>query len=164
MTRTLTLILIMGLFSKLFGQTEKKNSEPSVKQELQLEFNVMKNISLEKCQKYENSEQFKLIENGIYQDLNDNDNTKYRMTISYDLEPENDTNNQYPLEDILDKYYLHVSDFLESENNSDPNNFKLELAGELDDLKNSQEIIGKKVYNQEFKSDDGQIRVNLIIE
>ncbi|KGL61226.1 hypothetical protein [Polaribacter sp. Hel1_33_49] len=164
MTRTLTLILIMGLFSKLFGQSEKKNSEPSVKKELQLEFNIMKNISLEKCQKYENSEQFKLIENGIYQDLNDDDNTKYRMTISYNLEPENDTNNQYPLEDILDKYYLHVSDFLESENNSDPHNFKLELAGELDDLKSSQKIIGKKVYNQEFKSDDGQIRVNLIIE
>lgn len=164
MTRTLTLILIMGLFSKLFGQTEKKNSKPSVKQELQFEFNVMKNISLEKCKKYENSKKFKLIENGIYQDLNDNENTKYRMTISYDLEPKNDTNNQYPLEDILDKFYLHVSDFLVSENNPDPNNFKLELAGELEDLKNSQKIIGKKVYNKEFKSDDGQIRVILIIE
>ncbi len=154
----------MGLLSKLFGQMEKKNSDSSVEQELRLEYNVMKNISLEKYQKYENSEQFKLIENGIYQDLKDSDDTKYRMTISYDLEPENDTNNQYPLEDILDKYYLHVSDFLESENDSDPNNFKLELAGELGDLKNSQNIIGKKVYNKEFKSDDGQIRVKLIIE
>ena len=154
----------MGLFSKLFGQTGKKNSDPSVKQELQLEFNIMKNISLEKCQKYENFKKFKLIENGIYQDLNDEEHTKYRMTISYDLEPDNETNNQYPLEDILDKYYLHVSDFLESENNSNPYNFKLELAGELEDLKNSQKIIGKKVYSQEFKSDDGQIRVNLIIE
>ena len=154
----------MGLFGKLFGQTEKKNSDSSVEQKLRLEYNIMQNISLEKCRKYENSEQFKLIENGIYQDLKDNDNTKFRMTISYDLEPENDTNNQYPLEDILDKYYLYVSDFLESENNSDPNNFKLELAGELEDLKNSQKIIGKKVYNQEFKSEDGQIRVNLIIK
>ena len=52
----------MGLFSKLFGQTDKKNSDSLVKQELRLEYNVMKNISLEKSQKYENSKQFKLIE------------------------------------------------------------------------------------------------------
>jgi len=124
----------------------------------------MKNISLEKSQKYENSKQFKLIENGIYQDLQDDEDTKYRMTISYELEPDNNTNNQYPLEDILDKYYLYVSDFLESENNTESNDFKLELAGELDDIKKGQEIIGKKVYNQEFKDDEGQIRINLKIE
>lgn len=154
----------MGLFNKLFGQTEKKNSDSSVEQKIRLEYNIMKNISIEKCQKYENSEQFKLIENGIYEDLNDSDDTKYRMTISYDLEPENDTNNQYPLEDILDEFYLYVSDFLESENNSKTTKHKLELAGELDSLKKCQKIIGKKVYNQEFRDVDGQIRVNLIIE
>lgn len=154
----------MGFFSKLFGQTEKKNSDSTVEKEIRLEYNVMKNISIEKSQKYENSEHFKLIENGIYEDLKDSDDTNYRMTITYDLEPENDTNNQYPLDDILDEFYLYVSDFLESENNSKTTEYKIELAGEFDSLKKCQKIIGKKVYNQEFRDVDGQIRVNLIIE
>ena len=62
------------------------------------------------------------------------------MTISYDLEPENDTNNQYPLDDILDEFYLYVSNFLESENNSKTTKHKLELAGELESLKKIQHL------------------------
>jgi hypothetical protein len=151
----------MGIFDKLFGNKKQENSNSSANHELRTEYNVMKNISLEKCQKYENSEQYKLVESEIYQDLKDEDDAKYRMTISYELESENTTNNQYPLEDILDKYYLHVSDFLESENNTEPNNYKLELGGELNDIKKGQEIIGKKVFNQEYKDDDEQVRVIL---
>ncbi|PRX14254.1 hypothetical protein [Nonlabens ulvanivorans] len=154
----------MGIFDKIFGSKKEKSSENSTNQDMRLEYNVMKNISIGKSLKYENSEQFKPIENGIYQDLKDNDDTKYRMTICYELEPDNETNNQYPLEDILDKYYLYVADFLETENHTGPNKFKLELAGELTDIKNGQKIIGKKVYNQEFEDDDGQIRVHLKIE
>lgn len=153
----------MGIFGNLFGQTGKKSSNSTDKQETQLEYNVMKNITLEKCQKYENSEQFKLIENGIYQDLSDADDAKYRMTISYELESD-DSNNQYPLEDVLDKYYLHVSDFLESENKEESNKFKLELGGELEDIKKSLEIIGKKIFNRDYKDENGQVRVDLIIE
>lgn len=164
MRNIITLLLIKGLFNKLFGQTEKKNIDTTLQQEIRLKYNIMKNISIATCQKYENYKKFKLIENGIYEDLKDTDDTKYRMTITYDLEPENDTNNQYPIEDILDEFYLYVSDFLESENNSKTTNHKLELAGELDDLKRCQKIIGKIIYNQEFRDTDGQIRVNLIIE
>ena len=153
----------MGIFGNLFGQTGKKSSNSTDKQEPRLEYNVMKNITLEKCQKYENSEQFKLIENGIYQDLSDDDDAKYRMTISYELESD-DSNNQYPLEDVLDKYYLHVSDFLESENKEESNKFKLELGGELEDIKKSLEIIGKKIFNRDYKDENGQVRVDLIIE
>jgi len=154
----------MGIFDKLFGSKKQENSNSSANRELRTEYNVMKNISLEKCQKYENPEQYKLVESEIYQDLKDEDDAKYRMTICYELESENNTNNQYPLEDILDKYYLHVSDFLESENNTEPNSYKLELGGELKDIKKSKEIIGKKVFNQEYKNDDGQVRVILRIE
>ena len=153
----------MGIFGNLFGQTGKKSSNSTDKQEPRLEYNVMKNITLEKCQKYENSEQFKLIENGIYQDLSDDDDAKYRMTISYELESD-DSNNQYPLEDVLDKYYLHVSDFLESENKEESNKFKLELGGELEDIKKGLEIIGKKIFNRDYKDENGQVRVDLIIE
>ena len=163
MKKIITLVLIMGIFGKLFGQTGKKSSNSTNEKELRLEYNVMKNITLEKCQKYENSEQFKLIENGIYQDLSDDDDAKYRLTISYELESD-DSNNQYPLEDVLDKYYLHVSDFLESENNKGSNKFKLELGGELEDVKKGLEIIGKKIFNRDYKDENGQVRVDLVIE
>ncbi len=48
MRKIITLIVIMGFLCKLFGQTEKKNSDTIVNQELRLEYNVMKNITLEK--------------------------------------------------------------------------------------------------------------------
>lgn len=151
----------MGIFDKLFGI--KNTSELYPKQELRMEYNVMKNISLDKSEKYKNSEQFEFVENGIYKDLNDEDDAKYRITITYELEAD-DTNNQYPLEDILDKYLLHVSDFYESENNTETNKYKLELGGELEDIIKSKEIIGKKAYNREFIGTDKQVRVKLIIE
>ena len=151
----------MGLFDKLFGKNKAGSNDQSVKQELRLEYDVMKNIALEKCEKYENPEHYKLIENGIYQDLKDDDDAKFRMTISYELE-DVDSDNQYPLEDILDKYLMHVSDFYENEQPT--NRFKIELGGYLDRMNEAQEILGKKVYNQDFIDDDGQVRVKLIIE
>lgn len=163
MRKVLTLLLIMGFLSNLFGQSEKKNSDSKANQELRLEYNVMKNISLEKSENYENSAQYKLVENGIYIDLKDEDDAKYRMTISYELES-NETNIQYPLEDILDKYLMYVSNFLESKNNPNTNKYTLELGGYLDGMKKAKEIIGKKVFNREFKDEDGQIRVKLVIE
>ena len=105
----------MGIFDRLFGKSKPDLTNQTSKPQLRLEYNVMKNINLEKCQKYENAELYMLIEHGIYQDLTDEDDAKYRMTISYELEND-DSNNQYPLEDILDKYLMHVSDFLENEN------------------------------------------------
>ncbi|WP_233783226.1 hypothetical protein [Flavivirga eckloniae] len=152
----------MGIFDKLFGGQKEKSSDSSSNQKLRMEYNIMKNISLEKCQKYENTNLYEVVENGIYKDLTDEDDAKYRMTISYELESD-ENNNQYPLEDVLDKYYLHVSDFLESENNSESNEFKLELGGDLDDIKKSKEIIGKRIFNRDFL-DEGQVRVKLMVE
>ena len=152
----------MGIFDRLFGGKKENPSYSSSNQKLQMEYNIMKNIALEKCQKYKNTELYELVESGIYKDLNDDDEAKYRMTITYELESD-DSNNQYPLEDVLDKYYLHVSDFLESENNSESNKYKLELGGDLDDIKKSKEIIGKRIFNRDFL-DEGQVRVNLIVE
>lgn len=153
----------MGIFDKLLGSKKQKTSDSSVKRELRMEYNVMKNISLEESAKYKNSEKYEFVENGIYKDLNDEDDAKYRMTISYELESD-ESINQYPLEDVLDKYLLHVSDFYESENSAESNKYKLELGGELDYIRKGQEIIGKKVFNRDFIGTDKQIRVNLIIE
>ena len=145
-------------FNKLFGgNKEEEQSKP----ELRLEYNIMRNIALETCNKYSNQENYELIKNGIYKDLKDEDDDNYRMTISYELDSDD---SQYPLEDILDKYYLHVSDFLEPENDYNSNKVIQELGGTLDDIKNAQEIIGKKIYNQDFLDENGQVRVSLKIE
>ena len=142
----------MNLFSKFF----KKDS--AVSQELNEQYNVMKNITLETAQKYADESQFRLVQDSIYEDMNDDDETKYRMTVSYESDDD-----QYPLEDILDKFYLHVSDFLELENDPESRFFKRELAGELNDLINAQTIIGRTVYNQDFL-DGKDVRVRLVIE
>ena len=163
MRKILALILTMGLFSNLFGQSEKKDSNSSSNQELRLEYNVMKNITLEKLKKYENKKRYKKIEEGIYLDLNNEHEAKYRMTISYELESD-ETNNQYPLEDILDKYLMHVSDFLESKNNPNTNKYMFEFGGYLDKMIEAKEIIGKKVFNRDFIGADGKVYTDLVIE
>ena len=142
----------MNLFSKFF----KKDS--AAPQELNEQYNVMENITLETTQKYTDTSQFRLVKDNIYEDLNDGDETKYRMTVSYESDDD-----QYPLEDILDKFYLHVSDFLELENDPESRFFKRELAGELNDLVDAQTIIGRTVYNQDFL-DGKDVRVRLVIE
>lgn len=149
----------MGIFDKLFGGNKKDMEQP--KPELRLEYNTMSDITLATCEKYSNQDNYLLIEKGIYKDLKDKDDASYRMTISYQLDSDD---SQYPLEDVLDKFFLHVSDFLESENNSSSNKIKQELGGTLDDIKNAHEIIGKKIYNQDFLDEDGQVRVSLKIE
>ncbi|WP_299124505.1 hypothetical protein [uncultured Winogradskyella sp.] len=124
----------------------------------------MNNISLEKCEKYENSKRYELVENGVYLDSKDDSLDKYRMTISYELESD-ETNNQYPLEDILDKYLLHVSDFYKTTPNESTKKFKIELAGDLKGISTAKrEIIGKKIFNREYIGTDGKVYVDLIIE
>lgn len=120
----------------------------------------MKNISAIHLEKYKKLSDFELIEDGIYKDLHDQDDTKYRIAISYELE--NNEDSQYPLEDILDKFFLYVSDFLEEDTNLS-NLKKVELGGELDDIRAVKEIIGKRVYNREYE-EGGNKYVELVIE
>lgn len=71
---------------------------------------------------------------------------------------------QYPLEDILDKYYAYVADFYEDLNRADSKTCYLELgADSADDLRQLQEIVGKHVYNKTV-SEDGKKYVKMVIE
>lgn len=157
----------MGIFDKLFGS--KKQDPPLTTQpteeaiQLQEEYNVMSSIELGTSEKYNDSTSYRLVENSIYEDLNDTEYTKFRMVISYILEGK-DFDDQYPLEDILDKYLIHVSDHLEAEINEGSCKFKIELAGDLEALKSAQEIIGKKVFNRDFINENGQVGVDLVIQ
>lgn len=147
----------MGILKKLFKKTSKSDSE----NDLRTEFNLMSNISIFKCFKHENSINYEFIEEGVYKDLNDDDPAKFRIAISYELETNEDK--QYPLEDILNKYFLHVEDFLEDDNDSESNLFKLELGGELENVIEAKEIIGKRVFNRE-KIEAGKILIELVVE
>ena len=120
----------------------------------------MRNIELLSLDKYRDAASYKLIEEGIYKDLSDTDDTNHRMAISFDLEDGED--DQYPLEDMLDKFYLYVSDFIEYEDRA-ADRIKIELAGTPDDILKSKTIIGKRVYNRDLVKEE-QTYVELIIE
>ena len=67
---------------------------------------------------------------------------------------------QYPLEDILDEYFVYCYDEYEEENSSDKENSYVEFASEdVEDIRNVLKLIGKHVYNKE----EGEY-VKLIIE
>ncbi|MCF2220466.1 hypothetical protein H9Q08_14355 [Chryseobacterium sp. PS-8] len=119
----------------------------------------MKNIQLIDVEKHRNS-QYELIEDKIYKNTEE---AIYVFAINFDLEEEEDS--QYPLEDVLDKFYLHVSDFLDEDAFYSSKNISLELAGELADVQNAiQSIIGKRVYNSEYIGEDGITYVKVVIE
>lgn len=115
----------------------------------------MKNITLLELKKYDNF-LYEEVEKGIYKDLDDLDETSYRIALSFELE-ENETF-QYPLEDILDKYFLYVSDFLDDKSLKGEKHsiIKVILAGELENIQSVKKIIGKRVSNQILTKEDGK--------
>lgn len=155
-------ILLVALFTLitnvLFAQAT--NDTIVSKHKLNLEYNVMTHITLEKPRRYKNKKRYQFIKDGVYLDLKEKKSFKYRMTISYKQEVDK-PNDQYPLEDILDKYLLYVS----HEFRAKKHRFKIELGGDLDDiLKAKKELIGKKVFNRDYVGEDGKVYTKLVIE
>lgn len=109
------------------------------------------------------------VEDGIYAYKADNE-LVYVTSLSFIQEPEYDeceyadNISQYPLEDILDKFYCYISDFYKKLNIATSKTCYLEFASsEIDDIRQLRSIIGKHVYTKERKSDNN-IYVDLIIE
>lgn len=121
----------------------------------------MENIKILVLNKYSDSGKYEFIEEGIYKDLNDTWGVAYRISLCFDLEEGDDS--QYPLEDVLDKFRVHVSDSLESENSS-PERLVLEFAGDLDNIQGVATLVGKRVYNKDVIAEDGKSYIHLIIE
>ncbi|MNU83701.1 hypothetical protein D3C71_734060 [compost metagenome] len=120
----------------------------------------MKNIKLEILDKYVDKPNFELIEGNIYKDREED---HYVFALSYELEETEDS--QYPLEDVLDEYLLHVSDFIDEDSFYSSKTVTLELGGDLENVKEAiASIIGKRVYNQEFEDEKGETRVRLVID
>ena len=119
----------------------------------------MKNIKLETLGKYQGNANFEWIEGNIYKDLEED---HYVFALSYELKETEDS--QYPLEDILDKYLLHVSDFMDEDSFYSSKEVTLELGGDLENVKEAiAALIGKRAYNQEFEDEEGEMRVRLVI-
>lgn len=120
----------------------------------------MKNFRIIEIEKLRDASNFEWVEDAIYADLNDDGGfATYRIAMAMDLEDGEDS--QYPLEDILDEYLLHVEEFIDTD---EENSVKCIFGGELDDVQNFKSIIGKRAYNEEFVDEDGQTRVRLRIE
>ncbi len=124
----------------------------------------MKNIESYNAEKYKDS-RYSSVEEGIFQ-TDDNGEILYVTSLSFVQEPElGEGSNagcisQYPLEDILDKFYCYISDFYDELNSEKEEVCYQEFASpDLADIVKLRTIIGKHVYNQEV--DD---RVKLVIE
>ncbi|MFD2567333.1 hypothetical protein [Pseudotenacibaculum haliotis] len=159
--KTIIIVLLTLVTNVLFAQVANHNDTiSSTQHKLNLEYNVMTNITLEKPKRYNNKKRYKYIKDGVYLDLKEKKSFKYRMTISYKQKADK-PNSQYPLEDILDKYLLYVS----HEFKARKHRFKIELGGDLDNiLKAKKELIGKKVFNRDYVGEDGKVYTKLVIE
>jgi len=121
----------------------------------------MKNISSIVLEKYKDSAHFEKINEHIYRQRSDG---SYRIALSCELERDEDT--QYPLEDLLDKYYVNCTDYLEEKQVDDLRILSFELEGSLDEGEENyanivavSKVIGKRVYNEESSG-----LVRLIVE
>jgi hypothetical protein len=136
----------------------------------------MKNIKIWKAPKYEETKTgfifkkpvYKEVQEGIY--LMDAKEQLYVASLSFEQEPEFEEGenaadiSQYPLEDILDKYLCHISDFYEDLNTEDKKTCVLEFASErVADVQGLMEIVGKHVYNKDVE-EDGAVYSKLVIE
>ena len=125
----------------------------------------MKNIqSCTNLEKYSDSD-YTLVSDGIYSHQGE-----YVTALSFEQEPEFGEGrnaaeiSQYPLEDLLDRFLVYVSDFFEEYNVPETETCLLEFSGDSEeDIAGLRSIIGRHVYNRECSS-DGKISVDLIIE
>lgn len=96
----------------------------------------------------------------------------YVTSLKFEQEPEFDEGDspsnisQYPLEDILDKYFVAISDFYEEENRNSTSVCYQEFSGsDLENVKQLTEIVGKHVYEKEYlDEEDGETYLTMVIE
>ncbi len=134
----------------------------------------MKNIKNYEADKYKakglfRKSAYKKVEKGIYE-LKKGKKCVFVTSLSFEQETkygEGESSSQisqYPLEDILDKFYCHVTDFYKDLNKKDSKVCYLEFGAEtVEDIKNLRSIIGKHVYNKETTKGNKKI-IELVIK
>ena len=125
----------------------------------------MKNIqSCTKLEKYSTSD-YTPVSDGIY-----SHHGEYVTALSFEQEPEFGEGrnaseiSQYPLEDLLDRFMVYVSDYFEEYNVPGNATCLLEFSGDSEeDIAELRTIIGRHVYNRE-RVFDGKTYIDLIVE
>ncbi len=115
--------------------------------------------------KYANSGAYVSIGNGVY-----SHDCKYCTSLCFVQEPQlgegtsaNDIS-QYPMEDILERFLVYVSDFYPTLNTANSEQCFLEFSSPNEaDILALRTIIGKHVYNKTVSDINGQ-RIELVIE
>lgn len=106
---------------------------------------IIKSLHLEK---YDDREKYRPMDDTIFEDLG---GETYCLTLYCELEEGEDT--QYPLEDILDEYYVNCTGYLEEQEVEGKRILIVEMEGSLDRESNLEHIkavsglIGKRVFN-----------------
>jgi hypothetical protein len=124
----------------------------------------MKNIKNFIAEKYKNNPEYTAVAEDIYQMGNE-----YVTSFSFEPEPEIGEEKigglfaPYLLEDLLDTYSLYISDFYDALNKNNEQECFFEVAGDLEEVKQCREIIGKHVYHQTI-DEDGEEYITLTIE
>jgi len=117
---------------------------------------AMKNIISVDLEKYRDSGKYQSEGNGIYKDL---ENKRYVITLRFELEKGDDSRQaddfQYPLEDILDKYYVNCTEHIVEEEIDGVEFLEVEIEDgndedfeSLDVIKKIADLVGKRVYNK----------------
>lgn len=120
----------------------------------------MKNFRPISPEKLNDRSRYEPAAEGIYKDLHDKGGfSTYRTAMAMEMEVGEDS--QYPLEDILDHFLVHVDEFLDAD---DPDVFQAIFGGELEDLRQFRTLIGRRAFNESFIADDGKERIRLKIE
>ena len=130
----------------------------------------MKNIQVYKAEKYD-SDDYVEVKANIYKTFDSFMNAEsYVTSLSFEQEPELEEGadsrdiSQYPLEDVLDKFYVAVEDFYTELNDGSSNTCYLEFSGAgIEDIENLLQIVGKHVYNR-AEERDGKTYIKLVIE
>ena len=131
----------------------------------------IKNYTAEKYKKASllKKSEYEMVDDGIYR-MKKGKGYTYVTSLSFVQEPKygegDDSSNisQYPVEDILDKYYCYISDFYDELNSKGKKECFLEFASDSQEaVANLREIIGKHVYNEEVKEND-KVLIKLIIK
>ena len=124
----------------------------------------MKNICNYKAKKYL-SPAFTEVEPDIYKS-----ESGFVTSLSFEQEPEfnegssADCISQYPLEDLLDRFFVHISDYYQEMNTCESEQRYLEFCGNtVKSIRELRTIIGKHVYNKAIV-DSGTEYIDLVIE
>jgi uncharacterized protein (UPF0216 family) len=105
----------------------------------------MRNFNTIELKKFQDTSNYQLIEEGIYNNLNDIDRfSRYRIAIVLKIEKEKSS--QQTIDEVLESYFVHIEETLGFEEN---NMQKYILGGELEDLKKFRAL--QKVTQQHKK-------------